>query len=379
VALQDAGAFPRLLPLLRMTSAPSVVAEASRAVGNLVFGNEGTKALARQAGCHSALVAALSLQHVQAVKSALVAVVNLVDQCADNQDAVIAGGVAPHLVRLLRVRGQEIVSRACYCVHALTHRHARAQQELAAAGAIPPLVRLLYNKDPDLVDKAVLAISSLVHGNRANQINTALAGGIAPLAALIEGHNHPQLSRHVVDAWIELGGMSALVKLLGHRHAPVVERAARRIIEMVVGPALAPAAVAAPAAPAAAAASSGTPPKGQQKGQKQLQTRRGGTQAAAEVLAATPSAPGSGGLPDSVPGLIKFGAPAALVKACRSRSQAVVEAGLDAVTALARCDQAARGQLVDAGAIGTLQLLMGSKVAGVSRRAAAASQALFVK
>ena len=67
-----------------------------------------------------------------------------------------------------------------------------------------------------------------------------------------------------------------------------------------------------------------------------------------------------------------------VVRACRHPNPRVAESALAAVRGIA-AEQAGRGALVDAGAIGVLQLLMGHKNPAVARLAATASQSLFVK
>eukprot|EP00798_Chlamydomonas_sp_ICE-L_P015417 gene15417-21499_t len=251
-----------------------------------------------------------------------------------------------------------------------------------------------------------MAVNALLKGNRANQLS---------------------LCRCVVNTWLTLGGLSAMVKLLNHHQPLVVEVSARCIADTLTR-----AALPSPASSKDASAKGGEPSKGtpaaastKDASAKGGELSKGTLAAAASTkgasakrgASANPKEPSAKGVAPSlstvVNSLIQAKAPAALLEVCRAqqhrkatleaalvsikvhhiliqakapaallevcraqqRRKATLEAALVSIKVLAG-DTAARAALVDAGAMGVLQRMMGTPAPDLARLAAAASQQL---
>ncbi len=218
-------------------------------------------------------------------------------------------------------------------------------------------IKMLASPNADVVDGAAMALCALISGNRNVQKRTAAEGGVAALAQLLDRLSsfpqaRPALTRHAVDAWLELGGATAAVKLIGSTQPVVVECACKRIASAVLT--LAGRVPATGAAEAAAQA-------------RALQASGwlvGGVAAAA---------PGPAAGAQAVAALLKAGAPAALVQACKRPAQPkVLLSALVAVRALLEVGGSdVRAALVKAGAPHSLQSL---QVAAVQAAANANKQ-----
>lgn len=94
---------------------------------------------------------------------------------------------------------------------------------------------LLRAVKQDILDTASVALCSLLAGNKDVQTKMAASGGVVVLKALLDRleASKPAFARHVVDAWLELGGATAAVKLLNHARPVVVEMACWRIASTV--------------------------------------------------------------------------------------------------------------------------------------------------
>lgn len=345
-----------------------------------------------ESGAVAAVAQALKLSNGPAVKAVLLALVHILDkQPAAQAQFMATPGAVESLARMLGVKGEEVLARAALVSVSITSSPAAQpaaesaaacnvdvvpmlasspqptwlhvgqgqgkstaspgsdaavtwdagagsqtysiQCKLAEAGFIPLLVRLLGHQSPEVRDKAVMALCGLLRGNRPNQVLTAAAGGIPALVNLIDTPpppSNPMLARRAVDAWLELGGAPALVKLLTHKRPGVCELAAHRMVGL-----LAPGGVT-PQATAAGVTAGGV-----------------GTAAVAPA--------------DTADVLLKAGVAAALLKSAKSRHASVAEAALMATTALLAAGKGkAQGALVDAGAMTTLQSLMALPAAVMS-------------
>ncbi len=290
---------------------------------------------------------------------------------------------------------------------------AAASPAAAAVGKAPAAPAAPQQQRPPsaaVLDGAAMALCAVLAGNRAEQKQAAAEGCVAALAALLErpldaggpaarGAAAPQqqqqaLTRHLVDAWLELGGATAAVKLLAHARPSVVELACRRVASTVLALAgIAPAAAAATTAARArggggdgakvAAAGTLTQQQQQQPSCSWLSNAlpgggigAGGARYGGGAGAAAGG--GAGGARDgeaAAAALVRAGAPAALLQACRAQAHPprVLAAACLALRALL----AAGGPLVRAAlvSLGAHQVLQALQV-GATLSAAASGRPL---
>jgi hypothetical protein len=165
------------------------------------------------------------------------ALANLADKHADNQERIgVAGGIES-VVGLLGDEVASVRARAIIALVTLAANHAN-QEHLAEMGGITSLVGLLGDEVASVREIAVAALANLADKHTVNQERIGVAGGITSLVGLL-GDEVASVRQHAVMALANLaanhvvnqqrigvaGGVTPLVGLLGDEVASVRARA----------------------------------------------------------------------------------------------------------------------------------------------------------
>jgi hypothetical protein len=100
------------------------------------------------------------------------------------QEAVVAAGGIPLLVRALGAADVDAAHDAAYVVFVLAAYSSDNHTAIAVAGGIPPLIALLRSPSVDVQKQAAGALG-ILSNNVENRVTIASAGGIPPLVALL--------------------------------------------------------------------------------------------------------------------------------------------------------------------------------------------------